>query len=94
MFNKFDEKSPIWIEIYKKAVIISFWFLIAAGIVLGICDSTATIDILYDDTILDLLLWPVVGAIVGFGELVCGMLTVNFLNNVQAIRVKLEEKDN
>ena len=91
MFDKFDEKSPIWIDIYKKAVIITFWVLLAGGVLLGIFDITATIDILYDDNILDLLLWPVVGAILAFGELVCGMLIVNFLNNVQNIRMSIEK---
>ena len=89
----FDEKSSIWIARYKKFVIFSFWALLIGGILLGIFDITATIDILFDDTLLDLLLWSVIGAILAYAQLLSGMLLLNFLNNVQTIREKIEQNN-
>lgn len=87
----FDEKSDKWIRIYKHWSLTCFAILILGGIIFGILDLTATVDILYDDNILDLLLWTILGIVFGFSQLVYSMLIINFLNNVQIIRVEIDK---
>ena len=87
----FDEKSTKWLSIYKVYIIVSCWVLLLGGVLLGILDVTTVVDIIYEDG-LDLVLWPVVGALDAFVQLVCGMLVLNFLNDVQIIREKIEKQ--
>ena len=87
----FNEKSAKWIKIYKIFVIVSFFVLLLGGVLLGILDVTCVVDIMYDDGI-DLVIWTLSGVITAFLELVCGMLILNFLNNVQIIREKIEKQ--
>ncbi len=87
----FNEKSAVWIARYKKWVVVNFWVLLIGGIILGIGDLTTYIDILWGDSILDLLLWPIVFAILAYFELLFGMLVLNLLNNIQTIREKIEQ---
>jgi hypothetical protein len=90
----FNENRTCWKKIFKVFVIISFFIFVTAGLALGICDYDAAIDIIYDDTILDILVWTAAGAFLGFGNLVVGMLILNIANNAEIIRTKLEEKSN
>ena len=89
----FNEKKAIWIDIYKTIVILSFWGYLIGGILLGPIDGFGFIEIFGLGGI-SLFLWPIVGVILAFTNLVSGMLIINFLNNVQAIRMKIERINN
>jgi hypothetical protein len=94
--NMFDEKSGTWIKIYKVLAILMFFGFIALGIWAGIGDSSSSfLDIGLggdDDGFRDFIMWVLVGGIVGFCQLVTNMLIIQFLNNVQIIREKMESK--
>ena len=86
----FDEKSTKWIKLYKMFIIVSFWVLLLGGVLLGILDCACVIDVIYEDGI-DVVVWSLAGATIAFWELLCGMLILSFLNNVQIIREKIEK---
>jgi hypothetical protein len=92
----FDEKSGRWIKIYKILTIITFGICIAFGILAGIGDASASfLDIGIggdDDGFFDFIVWVLIGGIVGFWQLVPNMLIIQFLNNIQIIREKIESK--
>ena len=91
----FDEKSEKWIRIYKKITIAAFWCWSVFGIL-------AAIDNWFIWEVFDIFLfggefWGGVllllcGFGIGFGQLVINMLVIQFLNNVQLIREKIENK--
>ena len=91
--NMFDEKNFIWISIYKVVTIITFFAFILFGMVAGIGDlSSEFLDLdLGGDTFFDFVIWFLAGGFVGFIQLVLNMLVIQFLNNVQIIREKLEK---
>ena len=93
----FNEKSSIWLDLYKGIIIVIFW-LLCAGIILylilgilafGSVENTAIINgrtVLFFFAellgfIIGTILWDVVG-----------MLSLNFFNNIQLIRENLEDK--
>lgn len=90
----FNEKSGMWIKIYKIIAIVLFFAIATFGFIAGIGDASAGIlDIGMggdDDGFLDFFVWTVLGGFVGFGQLVFNMLVIQLLNNVQTIRIKLE----
>lgn len=92
----FGEKSEKWIKIYRGLTIALFWLYIAFGILAGIGDSSAEfLDIGIggdDDGFLDFIVWVLAGGFVGFIQLATNMLIVQFFNNVQIIREKIESK--
>ena len=81
----FNEKSPIWIKIFKTIVIVMFFVSLLSGVVL-----LAT-DILEEEIA---FLGILGGVVVAFVELCVGMLVINYLSNVQRIREILEENQN
>lgn len=92
----FDEKSSKWIRIYKGITIALFFVFVLFGLIAGIGDASGEIldfgiggD---DDGFLDFIIWLIVGAGVGFIQLVANMLLIQLLNNVQTIREKLEKE--
>lgn len=79
----FDERSPVWIKIFKFFVILSAVMILAGGFFLAVEEA-------YD--MVEFVLYFGVAAVVAVVDMSGGMLVVNFLNNVQVIREKLEEK--
>ena len=94
--DMFDERSGKWIKIYRGLTIVLFWLYIAFGILAGIGDSSAWfLDIGIggnDDGFLDFIVWVLAGGFVGFIQLVTNMLIIQFFNNVQIIREKIESR--
>ena len=86
----FNENFSCWRNIFKVFIIITFFMYAVGGFILGLCDYDASIDIIYDDTILDILTWTAAGAFLGAYHLVAGMLILNIVNNVQIINKKFE----
>lgn len=82
MFNENDGK---WIGYYKTYTIVMFWLYVVATIVMCILDWTWVIWII-DGGFLDTLIILVSGFLVAGGHLICNMLIIQFLNNVQTIR--------
>ena len=93
----FNEKSSIWLDLYKGIIIVIFW-LLCAGIILylilgilafGSVENTAIIN---GRTVL-FFFAELLGFIIGtFLWYVVGMLCLNFFNNIQLIRENLEDK--
>ncbi|MBQ9993386.1 MAG: hypothetical protein IJP17_01575 [Clostridia bacterium] len=81
----FDENSNVWIRIYKGVAIFSFCLLTLTGIIIGGI-STAESEIPF----ISFILYTLGGAFFGFVQLVCNMLIINLLNNVQVIRESIE----
>ncbi|MFR1534194.1 MAG: hypothetical protein ACLSTO_11540 [Bilophila wadsworthia] len=81
--DMFDEKSGIWIKIYKAAVIVLLFVCGIGGFVVG--TTTRTVGLGY-------FLCVIGGVAVGFIQYILGMLIVNFFSNVQSIREHLEKR--
>lgn len=88
----YDASSGIWIKIFKVYAILSFWLTAIGGIVFGILDDTATIDIFYDDGY-GWLVWGILGFIFAFVGYAINMLIINFFHNTQKIRELIEKKN-
>lgn len=85
----FDEKSDIWLNIYKGYIQVMFWLYAVAGVVLcilGWCDCIWITDSLF----LDGLILLASGAFMAFTHLLFNMLILQFLMNVQSIRETAE----
>lgn len=80
----FNERSGKWIKIYKGLTIALFWLFIAFGILAGIEYS-------YDE-FMGFISGALAGGFVGFIQLVINMLIIQFFNNVQIIREKIESR--
>ena len=78
----FDERSGKWIKIYKGLTIALFWLFIAFGILAGIEYGG----------FFGFILGALAGGFVGFIQLVINMLIIQFFNNVQIIREKIESR--
>ena len=85
----FDERSEKWIRIYKNITVIMFWLYVAAGVIMFFLGLSGDIDLL-DGGFFDGLMGLAAGVICGYIHLVVNMLVIQFLNNVQVIREKLE----
>ena len=90
----FNEKNKIWIQIYKIVAVALFFVFVLFGLIAGIGDFTSEfLDLdLGGDTIFDILVWLIVSSIFGFIQLVCNMLIIQLLNNVQLIREAIDKK--
>lgn len=87
----FNEKSSVWIRIYKILVIVSTVLMAIGGLVWSI--GAATHYGYYYGTYFEFgefLIFVLIVAVLALFNLTGGMLIVNFLNNVQLIREKLE----
>ena len=91
----FDETDGKWIKIYKIVAVARFLIIVVFGLIAGIGDSSANfLDIGIggdDDGALDFLVWLLVCGFVGCIQVVIDMLIIQFLNNVQIIREKIEK---
>ena len=88
----FDERSKVWINVFKNVVVATFCIFALAGIVFGISDMSCGFvdaDIIGDDSIGDFLIWVIIFGIPAALDLSVGMLMVNFFTNVQDIREKV-----
>ena len=90
MEDFFDEKSRVWIDWFKTGTKLVFWMDIAAAIVLCIA-AWFGVELLIGAPFWDGLLLLVIGVFVAFAQLVCNMLIMQLLNNVQVIREKMEK---
>ena len=88
----FDERSEKWIKIYKNITVIMFWLYVAAGVAMFFMGLDGWFGWL-DDGFLDGLIGLAAGVGVGYITLVVNMLVIQFLNNVQIIREKIENKE-
>lgn len=91
----FNEKSTLWIRIYKYIAIVLCFVFCIFGLIAGIGDlSCEFLDIdIGGDTIFDLIIWFVGCSAIGWIQLVFNMLVIQLLNNVQIIREKAEENN-
>lgn len=82
MFNENDGK---WIGYYKTYTIVMFWLYAAAAVVMCILGWT---EVFWwtASAFLDGLICLAGGLLLGFVQLVCNMLIIQLLNNVQTIR--------
>ena len=78
----FNEKSPIWIKIFKTIVIVLFFVFLLGGFIMMAADMV-------DED--EAFLYILGSVVIAFVELCVGMLSINFLSNVQRIREILEE---
>ena len=88
----FNERSQIWIRIFKTVVVVIFFIFALAAVVFGISDVTCgfiDVDIIGDDGLGDFFVWIVILGIPAVMDLSVGMLMVNFFTNVQDIRQKV-----
>lgn len=89
----FNEKNPIWIKIYKIAIIVTFVACLVTAIVLPICSFNDAELLMCDDYAeIEALILFVAGVITAFATLASNMIILQFLNNVQVIREKLDNK--
>ena len=88
----FDEKSGKWLKIFKGFIIVEFWLMVAAAVVLcfaGWAGALYWTGSGFIDGII-VLVSGCVGAVI---FLVPNMLILQLLNNVQIIRKKAESVD-
>ena len=93
--NMFDEKNGKWIKIYKKITVVLFWLFVALG-VFAFFDNWLGGEFFnsnYFGYFLDGILLLAVFICVGYVQLVSNMLIIQFLNNVQIIREKIEKNE-
>lgn len=84
----FDSTSDKWISSLELVIRLMFWGEIIAGIIFGIMDST---DWYIIGEGWAFFFWSVVGFVVAYLNLIGGMLLVNYLDNVQIIRMAVED---
>jgi len=89
----FDERNAIWIKIIKLIAIASFAVLAIIGLVEFVDVNFNTGYALWDPVELFIVrITPCRWFLFAFIELSVSMATINFLNNVQIIREKLEQQ--
>ena len=88
----FDEKSSRWIRIYRLVAITVSWIFVISGLVSAYCcwyfDGIFGIG----DSWFVIVSLAICGFVVGYIHLVINMLVIQFLNNVQIIRQKIEKE--
>lgn len=89
----FDETSDKWIRFFRGLTILTFFLFVIAGILGAIGDASQLFldfDLGGGEGPADFLVWIVCGVGGGIFELVVNMLFIQLLNNVQAIRKRME----
>ena len=93
--NLFNEKSRIWLKIFKGVIIVMFFGTLLFGFIAGIGDCSAEFldaglggD---DDGFLDFFMWLIVGGATAFIQLFINMVFYQFLCNIQTIRESVEK---
>ena len=92
----FNEQSERWLKFYKGITITVFFIIAILGLIAGIDDMTGFLyvfdgDILSGDEFIDFMAWVLIGEAAAFCYLVVNMLIIQFLQNVQMIRKRLEK---
>ena len=89
----FNEKSPVWIKIYKVLVILAAAAILIGGVFWGINEASYYSSYYYSrfTDYAELALYVAIAVAAAGVEFVLGMLSVNFLSNVQTIRERVEE---
>ena len=87
----FDEKSPVWIKAFKIYSIILFFTLLVASLALGVLGLFSILT-LTGIPFLDGIVFLAIGLEASFIELICNMLIVQFFNNINIIREKIEKQ--
>ena len=80
-----DRTDSKWINSLETFVKIFFWLELLAGVILGIEEAV------FMGGIWRFFLWTGVGVSAAYLNRLCGMLLVNFLDNVQTIRIAVED---
>ena len=86
----YDERDEKWIRIYRTYIIIMFWVYVLAAAVCCIC-GWCRVFWWTNSFFMDGILCLFGGLITAYAHLVCNMVILNFLANVQAIREKVEK---
>ena len=92
----FDERNEKWIKIYKGVTVTFFWLWIAFGVV-AFSDNLWFANIFcfelgYNGYFLGGVVLMLASFIIGYIQLVTNMLVIQFLNNIQTIRDRIENK--
>ena len=86
----FDEKNPIWLNIYKVLNVI-YLACMAFLALFGSFDDLLDLDYIFfhEDSF---ILWFIVCAVIGFSVYALNMLLIQLFSNVNAIREKIEKQ--
>ena len=90
--NIFDEYHPIWYSIFKLGNLIGTITFIVVGIM---SQSISTLDldyVLFDNDIP--ILWSMIVICIGVFNYTVGMLVIQHIENVAAIRMNQENREN
>ena len=89
-FFSFNERSSIWIKIFRVYTIVMFWLFLIAGFIL--CYLSWNEHFLITDSyILDGIILLGCGCFLAFTQAVANMLILQLLSNIQLIREKIEK---
>lgn len=89
--NFFNEKSDIWIRKLKHWTIIIFYLELIGFVVLGISDATNKFTVLGSEFGYSAFaVWTFIGLLLAFLTKTINMLVLQFLNNINTIREKIE----
>ena len=84
----FNEKGNRWLKLFKIYTIVMFWIYVAGAVVMCICGWS---DVLWwISPFLDGIICLTGGSLVAAAHLISNMLIMQFLNNVQIIRERVE----
>lgn len=86
----FDERDVKWIGIYKIYIQVMFWVYVLAAAVCCICGWCGAFW-MTDSYFLDGIIYLVLGLLAAYIHLVCNMVILHFLTNVQLIRENVED---
>lgn len=87
----FDEKSNIWIKIYKVYVCVMFCLLCLTTLILSFVGISGDFLLTDESPFLNFISILLSGALLTFLHLVTNMIILNFLNNIQIIRESVEK---
>ena len=90
----FDEKNVVWIKIIKALSIATFIILVLVGLIDFVCINILSdwlVPVWYSASIFFERTRSCFCIVFAFIELSFSMATVNFLNNVQIIRERMEQ---
>ena len=80
----FDEKSSKWIYYYKAITVAFFVIICIGGLVFAIVDAIDSL--VFEDAVISILFWPIIGLISAFSMLIPSMMLINMCINIQLIR--------
>lgn len=89
----FDEREGKWINIFKKYTQVMFWLCIVAAVYMCLVGWAGSLWWTGVD-FLDGIICLAGGVFIAFAQLVVNVLIIQFLNNVQVMREKVENMNN